>query len=279
LSGTARSFDFYSVAFQFQARDHFEFPPFLTGNIFRGALGSFLQSANPGAYGALFGRAASDASLRTTLPRPFALRCRNLDGRSYSPGEVFSLHLNLFLSDLRLLEALTAAATAMGHKGFGPLRSRAELLLPPQHRHYSLAMDDSVEPAHAIRIHFDSPTEIKTDGGVTEPCHFPALIEQIVRRLEHLSALYGSGPLALDSKALRKQADAIQLRSANLKRVDVSRRGSRLGQTHPIGGFVGGAEYSGDLTPFIRLLEAASFTGVGRHTVWGNGEISIEKLA
>jgi CRISPR-associated endoribonuclease Cas6 len=279
LSGTARSFDFYSITFQFQAEDHFAFPPFLTGNIFRGALGSFLRSANPGAYGALFGRAASDASLRTTLPRPFVLRCRNLDGRSYSPGEVFSLHLNLFLSDLQLLEALTAAATAMGNKGFGPMRSRAALLLPPQHRHYSLGMDDPVEPAHAIRIHFHTPTEFKTDGEVTEPCHFPLLIQQIVRRLEHLSALYSSGALTLGSEALRKQADAIQLRSANLRRVDVSRRGSRLGQTHPIGGFVGAAEYSGDLTPFIRLLVAASFTGVGRHTVWGNGEISTETLS
>ena len=106
-----------------------------------------------------------------------------------------------------------------------------------------------------------------------------ARVHPIVRRLAPLSTLYGSGALTLDSKALRKQADAVQLRSAKLERVDISRRGSRLGQTHPIGGFVGAAEYSGDLTPFIRLLEAASFTGGGRHTVWGNGEISTERLA
>lgn len=279
MSGTTQSFAFYSITFQFQARDPFAFPPFLTGNVFRGALGSFLLSANPGAYGALFGHAGSDASLRTTFPRPFVLRCRNLDGRSYSPGEVFSIHLNLFLSDLQLLEALTAAVTAMGDKGFGPMRSRAALLLPPQHRHYSLALGDSVEPTHVIRIHFHTPTELKMDGVVTEPCHFPTLVRQILTRLEHLSLLYGSGTLRLDPRTLRKQAEAIQLSSANLERIEISRRGSRLGQNHPIGGFVGAAEYSGDLTSFIRLLEAASFTGVGRHTVWGNGEISTEKLA
>lgn len=279
MSGTTRSFDFYSVTFQFQAQDHFAFPPFLTGNILRGALGSFLLSANPVAYGALFGSAGSDASLRTALPRPFVLRCRNLDGRSYSPGEVFSLHLNLFLSDLQLLEPLTAAVTAMGHKGFGPTRSRAALLSPPQEQHYSLPMDDAVEPARMVRIHFHTPTELKTDGEVTEPCHFPVLMEHILRRLERLSVLYGSGTLMLDPKTLRKHADAITLTSANLRRIEVSRRGSRLGQTHPIGGFVGSAEYSGDLTSFIRLLEAASFTGIGRHTVWGNGQISTERLA
>ena len=278
MSGTARSFDLYSVTFQLQAEDAFAFPPFLTGNMLRGALGSFLRSANPEAYRVLFGRATSDASLRKTTPRPFVLRCRNLDGRSYAPGEVFSLQLNLFLPDLQLLEALTAAVTAMSDKGFGPTRSRATPLLPPQHRHYSLRIDDSVEPANAVRIRFHTPTELKADGEVTEPCHFPLLIEHIVRRLEHLSTLYGSGTLTFGRTTLRKQADAIELTSTNLRHLELSRRGSRLGQTHPIGGFVGSAEYSGDLTPFMRLLEAASFTGVGRHTVWGNGEISSERL-
>lgn len=278
MSGTARSFDLYSVTFRFQAKDAFAFPPFLTGNIFRGALGSFLRSANPEAYSVLFGRATSDASLSKTAPRPFVLRCRNLEGRSYAPGEVFSLHLNLFLPDLQLLEALNAAAIAMSDKGFGPTRSRASLLLPPEHVHHSLPLDDSVEPVSAVRLHFHTPTGLKTDGEVTEPCHFPLLIEHIVRRLEHLSTLYGSETLTFSRTTLRKQADAIQLTSTNLQQVEVSRRGSRLGQTHPIGGFLGSAEYSGDLTPFMRLLEAASFTGVGRHTVWGNGEISTERL-
>lgn len=278
MFNSLRTFELYCLRFDFEAKDAFAFPSFLTGNLFRGALGSFLRSANPAAHSVLFGSAEEDARLRTTPPRPFVLRCRNLEGRSYSPGEVFSLNLNLFLPDLQLLEALTATLTAMGDKGFGPIRSRGTLLLPPQYRHYSLRLDDSVEPANAVCIHFQTPTELKTHGEVTGPCHFPLLIEHIVRRLEHLSALYSSGTLTFDRATLRKQADAIELRSASVHQVDVSRRGSRLGQTHDIGGFVGSAEYSGDLGPFMRLLEAASFTGVGRHTVWGNGEISTERL-
>ncbi len=278
MSNSLRTLELYCLSFDFEAKGAFAFPRFLTGNLFRGALGSFLRSANPAAYSILFGSAEQDARLRKTLPRPFVLRCRNLEGRSYSPGEVFSLNLNLFLPDLQLLEVLTAPLTAMGDKGFGPIRSRATLLLPPQHQHCSLRLDHLVEPANEVRIHFQTPTELKTHGEVTGPCHFPLLIEHIVRRLEQLSSLYGSGTLTFDRATLRKQAEAIELRSANLRHVEVSRRGSRLGQTHDIGGFVGSAEYSGDLSPFMRLLEAASFTGVGRHTVWGNGEISTERL-
>jgi len=42
---------------------------------------------------------------------------------------------------------------------------------------------------------------------------------------------------------------------------------------------VGFAEYEGDLTEFIPYLEAAYWTGVGRHSTWGNGQIRTEVLA
>jgi hypothetical protein len=278
LSGSVRVFEFFSVSFYFRARDPFAFPAFLTGNVFRGALGSFLQSANPSAYRILFGPAASDASVGTTPPRPFVLRCRTLEGRSYSPGETFPFQLNLFLPDLHLLEALSAALTAMGDAGFGPTRRRATLQLPPVHARHSLRLNGPFEPTREIRVHFQTPTEVKNDGEVSAPGSFPVLLGQVYGRLNRLSTLYGSGALGLDRSSLMKQAGSVLLSTANLNRVEVSRRGTRFGQTHPIGGFVGSVDYSGDLDRFLPLLEAAAFTGVGRHTVWGNGEISTERL-
>ncbi len=273
MSGTARLFEFYSVVFQFQAIDPFAFPPFLTGNIFRGALGSFLQSANRPAYRTLF-----ESPGAGTPPRPFVLRCRNLDGRRYAPGEIFPLRLNLFLPDLDLLEPIGAALTAMSDAGFGPTRSRATLLSPPAHLRHSLCLDEPLEPTKAIRVQFQTPTEIKSNGEIVAPGAFSVLFEQIYGRLNRLSVLYGSGELSADYKALRKQAQPVLLHSANLSRVDVSRRGTRLRQTHPLGGCVGSVEYGGELTRFVPFLEAAAFTGVGRHTVWGNGEIATERL-
>ena len=62
----------------------------------------------------------------------------------------------------------------------------------------------------------------------------------------------------------------------NVRHIDVERRSSRTGaQIHSIGGFVGEAEYEGELGKFIPYLKAASWTGVGRQTVWGKGEVRI----
>ena len=60
-----------------------------------------------------------------------------------------------------------------------------------------------------------------------------------------------------------------------IERVEVARRSSRTGQVHPIGGFVGEAEYVGELGEFVPYLKAGKWVGVGRQTVWGKGEISI----
>ena len=44
------------------------------------------------------------------------------------------------------------------------------------------------------------------------------------------------------------------------------RRSGRTGQTHPLAGFTGWAEYEGDLAEFLPYLRAAFWTGVGRET-------------
>jgi hypothetical protein len=62
------------------------------------------------------------------------------------------------------------------------------------------------------------------------------------------------------------------------RRLDIRRRSSRTGQAHGIGGFSGFAEYEGDLAEFVPWLEAAQWTGVGRQSVWGKGEIRLQRL-
>ena len=186
--------------------------------------------------------------------------------------------MNLFLPNLDLLDAMMAAFTAMADAGFGPNRSRATLLFPPSHVRHSILLDRPRQETRAIRVQFQSPTELKSNGEVAAPESFRVLFDQIFWRLNRLSALYGSGELAVDDKTLRKAADSVLSRRIRLDQIEVSRRGTRLWQTHPLGGFVGSVEYAGDLTAFVPLLHAACFTGVGRHTVWGNGEISTERL-
>jgi CRISPR/Cas system endoribonuclease Cas6 (RAMP superfamily) len=124
-------------------------------------------------------------------------------------------------------------------------------------------------PARRVRVHFLSPTELKN---ARRP-EFGPLFSRIRDRIGTLRALYGSGPLEIDFKAMGERAMAIQMTRCDIRHVEVERS---TGQRHPLGGFTGIAEYEGDLTEFIPYLEIAGYTGVGRQTVWGNGEISIE---
>ena len=94
-------------------------------------------------------------------------------------------------------------------------------------------------------------------------------------RIGALRELYGDGPLDIDFRAFGERAARVRMTHCEIARVETERRSSRTGQTHPIGGFVGEAEYEGDLSEFIPYLKAAQWTGVGRQTVWGKGEIHV----
>jgi hypothetical protein len=64
-----------------------------------------------------------------------------------------------------------------------------------------------------------------------------------------------------------------------LQMVEAERVSKGTGQRHSIGGFTGLAEYEGPVAEFLPYLEAARWTGVGRQTVWGKGEIAAEIIA
>lgn len=278
MDTAAQSFELYTLRYDFRARDPFHFPRFLTGNIFRGALGSFLQSADQGAYRLLFAARSAHEKGLNTPPRPFALRCSEIDGRSFSTTEIFSLRLNLFLPDLSILAALSAALLAMSETGFGTTRSRATLLLPPEQLRHSISLDPYCARTKGLRIHFVTPTDLKVHDALGEPLAFPNLLRLAGRRLDRLRTLYGIGPVGFDWATLNNAAAQVALIDSKLQQVNVSRRGSRTGQTHSLGGFIGHADYMGDMSNFLPIFRAACFTGVGRHTAWGNGELRLEAL-
>jgi hypothetical protein len=127
-----------------------------------------------------------------------------------------------------------------------------------------------------IRVRFLTPTELKDGGEVLREPRFGVLLKRARDRVSALCALYQGGAPDADYYALGDSARAVTLTSSRIEDIAVERLSSRTGQTHSIGGFIGEAEYEGDLTQFIPWLEAAGWTGVGRLTVWGNGWISTE---
>jgi hypothetical protein len=125
-------------------------------------------------------------------------------------------------------------------------------------------------------VEFLSPTELKHEGQVAARPRFDILFARIRDRVSALRELYGAGPLEIDFAGMGARAAEVRMAACGLERVDIERRSSRTGQSHPLGGFTGWADYEGALGEFLPYLEAARWTGVGRHAVWGKGEIQTQ---
>ena len=261
------TFHLLSCQLVLAARRVVQFPPGMAGNVLRGALGSALRKALCAEdYERIFAPLVIGAgpSGLSNSPRPFVIRCAALNGRTLQPGDRFCFGLHLF--DIRnpALEHFTQAFGQWAH------------LISVEHASVTVDLDARRAPASRIRVEFQTPTELKsTDGDAKD---FPVLLARARDRVSTLRSLYGAGPLEIDFRGLAERARSVKTVRSELRHVAVERRSRQTGQRHGIGGLVGFAEYEGDLAEFLPYLEAASFTGVGRHCTWGNGQIHTEIL-
>lgn len=307
------NFKLYPVRFTFQARESIHFPPGKSGNILRGAFGTIfrriacmpeckdtrtcpIRATCP--YARLFEPSAeAGPSGLADRPRPFVFRAAHLDGKTVAAGLVFYFDLNLFDTRNPAIGHFILAFSHLAREGLGPRRGRAELvsvhLLDEAGCASSLLYEGpgpvpaeippplilSLEPGQAatrIRVRFVTPTELKGGPQSGRTPEFAVLLARIRDRLSTLRTLYGEGPLEIDFRGLGERAATVRLVASETHFVDVTRRSSRTGQVHPLGGLVGFAEYEGDLGEFLPYLNAARWTGVGRQTVWGKGQLAVE---
>ena len=307
-------FEFFRVRFHFKAVDTVRFGDGNSANTLRGAFGTVLRevaciaacAARRGAakhqsdcaYALIFEPRATHPNGPSGLadwPRPFVFRTRHLDGRMLPPGDDF--HFDIHLFDARLpIVYFAEALQRLAGEGLGPGRGRAKLTgieqrdtddrlaacvwnggeLSPLAAPSWTSLE--AEPCDAVRVRFVTPTELKCGETLVERPEFPVLFARIRDRLSTLRALYGAGPLEIDFRGMGERAARIRMTRCDLRAEHGLRRSSRTGQVHSLGGFTGGAEYHGDLAEFLPYLRAARWTGVGRQTVWGKGEIAAESL-
>ncbi len=236
-----------------------------SANLLRGGFGKALRRADPDAYARYFAPTSPQgpSGLRD-LPRPFVFRAAHLDGVRIASGEAFEIGINLFEIRDRPIEIFRDALCAMLRARFASMEG-AELLRLP------LAAGSPVE---GVRVRFVTPTELK---GAADP-NFGVLFARIRDRVSTLRALFGAGPLDIDFKAMGERAQRVRTIRSDLRHVDAERFSRSTGQRHPLGGFIGTVEYEGELAEFVPYLEAARWTGVGRQTVWGKGEIDWEEF-
>ena len=247
--------------FHFRAIESVYFPPGKAGNVVRGALGTV---------------ALPPESDRPTgladPPRPYVLRAAHLDGKRFEPGEEFSLGVNVFDPRGPLPGTLFAAFSEWARTGLGPRRGRVELV-GSEDEAVAVPLAGGAEISKCSLL-FRTPTELKGNPS-NDAIPFGILFARVRDRISTLSSLYGEGPLPIDFRALADRANLVSTVHCDLQYREVWRRSSRTGAAHGIGGVTGRVDYEGDLTEFLPYLRAAWWTGVGRHTVWGNGAIEV----
>jgi hypothetical protein len=138
-----------------------------------------------------------------------------------------------------------------------------------------LSLDAPAGQVERVIVRFVTPTELKGAGTLAGRPEFSVLLPRLRDRISALRKLYGDGPLEMDSRAFADRAAAVRMTRCEVSHVGRWRRSSRTGAVHPLGGFVGEAEYQGDLAEFLPYLRAAKWTGVGRQTAWGKGELAL----
>jgi hypothetical protein len=310
---SALTFEFYRFRFHFRAAGSLYFPPYKSGNIVRGAFGDLFRKLvclpschdartcemrSTCAYARVFEPQAARGEGPSGLadwPRPFVFRAAHLDGRAIPQGDAFYFDVHFFDTCDPALPYFVLAFAQLARDGLGPGRGRAELATVDQlnlngstvarifdgerFQMSELAAPNTVDlvgmlgNVNRISVRFITPTELKSGRLVAERPEFGILFGRLRDRISTLRALYGAGPLEIDFREMGERAMAVRMKNFELSRADVDRLSSRTGQRHPLGGFVGEVEYEGELAEFVPFLELGKWTGVGRQTVWGKGEI------
>ena len=242
------------------------FPPGKAGNVLRGALGPVLADLTaPG---------PDRPSGLADPPRPFVFRAAHLNGKRFQPDETFYLDLNLFELRAPLIETFVRVFSEWATTGLGPRRGRVELFEPPPPTCINLDLTAAPSAVSKCSVAFQTPTELKGNPA-NDRMPFGVLFARIRDRISTLSGLYGEGPLPIDFQAMAERANNVRTVKCDLHYQNVVRRSSRTGAVHSIGGVEGQVDYEGELAEFVPWLNAARYTGVGRHTVWGNGQIEV----
>ena len=263
------TFEFLRLRLHFRAVEPLFFPPGKSANMLRGALGAILyQTLSAPEYARLFAPKAAGAgpSGLADRPRPFVFRAAHLDGMTIAPGAGFHFDLHLF-------DVQEAARRHLENAFAQQVRFT---LVQVEQEDVGIELDDTCQPAACVRVQFVTPTELKAGHGLVTRPEFPVLFARLRDRISTLRALYGHGPLDIDFRGMGERAAQVRLSSCELRWVETERRSASTGQTHPLGGFTGEAEYQGSLGEFLPYLRAGQWTGVGRQTVWGKGEICFQ---
>jgi hypothetical protein len=247
------------------------------------------------------------------IPRPYVLRPPLGGKRRYEPGETLSFGLTLFGNIIELLPYIILSINLLEEGGLGRrvqdqhgLRGRfvvkrvescdlfnnARQVLyekgKPLVTTQTVAMSKAEVQAKAatlsperITLTFLTPLRLRDQASLVRRIEFAPLVHRLLERFDALSTTYGTGdnPLLGQRQQLVELAEGVQCSEDETYWEDVGSYSRRQGKVTPIGGLLGHATFSGDLTPFRELLVWGELMHVGKSCVKGNGWYLISEEA
>lgn len=236
-------------------------------------------------------------------PHPYVLMAQfNQTSVIYPKGSTIQWFLNLFGSRINeLLPYIILTAEYMGQAGLGRDRgkfaidniigfdksdaeiiyqqSTGKLKLPLPIVNYDISANCE-SSASRVRIRFNTPVRIQRDGKFKVDLSFYDIVINIFRRYSLLVKYYQTNcPDIRVDKDLLEKSNSVQIVESNLKWKSYSRYSARQKRRMILGGFVGDMVVTGNLGPFIPLLNIGELINVGKNTSFGFGnfDYKIEK--
>jgi len=231
------------------------------------------------------------------MPRPFVLRAPVSDDLHLAAGDTFLFDLHLFDFSQPNLRYFIWAFLELAVEGLGRGNPRVRLEkveriagdgkptvvvfdklgIRPDAESVTLrlSLTPPEQPVDSLRLEFLTPTETSHQKMELRTPYFPAIVGRACDRIEKLCQFFQTRLPYVDFRRLRERAQAVQMLEVRLCETEIWRKSRGTGQIHEVGGFLGYADFAGDLTEFVPWLKAAWWTGVGRYTVWGQGAVRV----
>ena len=243
------------------------------------------------------------ASRGEEAPRPYVLRPVVAAARMLDSGDPFSFGLTLIGSAEMAFPYLLQGLQAMGEAGFG-LRQRAagtfevervlaqNPFIAAEQTVYErgratvyapglpvsqaqISAYASLLSASSLRVELRSPLRLVVNGSLARRLTMAVLTRRLLRRLTDLCRHFGGGPLEANFESLLAIAERVEVVEDDTKWLDLESFSGRSKRRTPIGGLVGGVNFSGELAPLLPYLAWLPVIGLGKDVTKGNGWIEL----
>jgi len=236
----------------------------------------------------------------TELPHPFIIEPPFDRNRYYTPDDKILLNLILVGHAIDYIPHIIFAFEELGRIGIGKDKGRyiiekvinicedSEICTYGSSFHIKdeCPMMDSTDLIkktsqlnyQQITLNFLTPTRIKYQGKLIIDIDFEIIMKNLLRRLSWLAEIHCDEKWEMDWQGIISRAkEQVNMLDSNLHWYDWERYSQRQVKKMKMGGFVGTATFTGEISEFLPFLKLGEYLHIGKGTVYGLGKYEIKE--